>query len=115
MLNPRLLTTLLLASRAWAQTSSETMELFEVKTVGGMRPKISVISRAPVHSWRLLVDGADFTSVSTTGPKRLGWCPSFDLRPGEHTVAISATDQWGKDVRRSWTFLVEGQRSDTCK
>ena len=87
------------------------LEPAEGQLVNTSRPRISASFGQPANRWRLLVDGNDVTSGSSTSNQEIVWIPNFDLNPGTHRVQVSANDLRGGVLQRSWSFRLGGQNN----
>ena len=55
-------------------------------------------------SVKLLIDGQDVTRNASVTPQFLTW--RGELRPGTHSVDVTAADNAGNAVRQNWVFIV---------
>lgn len=87
------------------------LEPAEGQLVSNSRPRISASFGQPANRWRLMVDGNDVTSTSSTANQQIVWVPNFDLSPGTHQVQVSAKDRRGGPLQRTWSFRLGGQNN----
>ena len=83
------------------------VEPLEGATAPTLRPRIGGVFDRDVHNLRLFVDGRDFTSQATKTKRRIFWSPPYDLSSGQHSARILGTDNRGRELENSWSFVVD--------
>jgi len=83
-----------------------TLEPADGESLTIFRPRISATFDRPPQSWRLVIDGSDFTRASSLQGNQVLWQAPYDLSPGQHRVEMGATDRQGQNLQRSWNFLI---------
>ncbi|CAN5608095.1 hypothetical protein BH11PSE7_BH11PSE7_17980 [soil metagenome] len=62
-----------------------------------------------VKSVKIVIGGQDVTRNASISPQFFTW--RGDLRPGSHSVEVTAADMAGNAVRQSWSFNVAGPQA----
>lgn len=78
-------------------------------TVNTVRPQLSVTFPETVQggTYRLYVDGVDFTNQAQVSGNRLYWTPQYDLAPGRHQAQVRASGSSGRTLDHQWAFNID--------
>ena len=78
-------------------------------TINSLRPQLSVTFPESIQNgtFRLYVNGIDFTQQSRLSGNQLLWQPQFDLTAGRHQAQVRASANSGRTLDHQWAFTID--------
>lgn len=82
-------------------------------TINASRPQLSVVFPESIQNgtYRLYVDGIDFTQQARYAGNQVYWTPQYDLSPGRHQAQIRASASSGRTLDYQWAFNIDSTTS----
>ncbi len=84
-------------------------------TVNTLRPQLSVSFPESVQNgtFRLYVDGIDFTQQARLSGNQVLWTPQYDLSPGRHQAQIRGSANSGRQLDYQWAFTIDNNAGNS--
>lgn len=84
-------------------------------TVNTLRPQLSVTFPESVQNgtFRLYVDGIDFSQQARLSGNQVIWTPQYDLSAGRHQAQIRASANSGRQLDYQWAFTIDNNAGNS--
>jgi hypothetical protein len=84
-------------------------------TVNSVRPQLAITFPESIQNgtYRLYVDGIDFTQQARLSGNQLLWQPQYDLAAGRHQAQVRASGNSGQTLDYQWAFNLDANSGNT--